>query len=251
MKKETINQRETSVTEWLESSFHLLALLVLSPILVTQGIVTRRSVPRLPEPPGARDGETGEGRPLRLLILGDSAAAGVGASHQDQALLGQVVRTLRANSRVTWSLQARNGNTTSTVLELLKSQPAQTYDVVVTSLGVNDVTSLVSAHKWRQQQAELRDILKQKYGAGLIIVSGLPPMHGFPALPQPLRWMLGTRATRFNRYLEADVAADDSTIFLDLRFTSDVSLMASDGFHPGPGVYAEWGQRVAAVIANA
>ena len=188
---------------------------------------------------------------MRLLILGDSAAAGVGAAHQDQALLGQVVNSLRADRRVTWRLQARNGNTTSSVLNLLESQPPQDFDVAVTSLGVNDVTSLVGAKTWRRQQAELRSILKQKFNAHLIIVSGLPPMHGFPALPQPLRWILGGRATRFNRYLEADVAADDNAIFLDVRFTSDTSLMASDGFHPGPGVYAEWGQRVAAVIANA
>ncbi len=187
---------------------------------------------------------------MRLLILGDSAAAGVGASHQDQALLGQVVSSLQANSRVRWSLQARNGNTTATVLDLLRSQPGQTYDVVVTSLGVNDVTSLVGAKKWRQQQAELRGILKQKFGASLIVVSGLPPLHGFPALPQPLRWMLGSRATRLNRYLKADVADDEKATFVDLRFTTDLSFMATDGFHPGPEMYAEWGKRVAAVISS-
>lgn len=251
MKENPIIQRAIVVPEWLESSLHLLAFLVLSPILIAQGFITRRSVPRLAEPPGAREGETGEGPPLRLLILGDSAAAGVGASHQDQALLGQVVGSLQGSSRVTWRLLAKNGNTTSTVLELLESQPPQNYDVVVTSLGVNDVTALVGARKWRRQQAELRSILKQKFNAHLIIVSGLPPLHGFPALPQPLRWILGSRATRFNRYLEADVAADENTTFLDVRFTSDTSLMASDGFHPGPGVYAQWGERVAAVIANA
>lgn len=224
--------------------------MTLSPILIAQGLVTRRRVPRLPEPPGARDGVTGDGPPLRLLILGDSAAAGVGAPHQDQALLGQVVLRLSDNFRVTWRLLARNGNTTSTVVELLNSQPAQSYDVAVTSLGVNDVTSLVGRNQWRRQQAELRTILKKKFGVGLVIVSGLPPLHGFPALPQPLRWCLGTRATQFNRRLETDVVADGTATFLDLRFTSDTSLMASDGFHPGPGIYAQWGQRVAALIAK-
>jgi len=165
-------------------------------------------------------------------------------------LLGQVVLRLSDNFRVTWRLQARNGNTTSTVLEMLNSQPAQSYDVAVTSLGVNDVTSLVGSDQWRRQQAELRTILKQKFGVGLVIVSGLPPLHGFPALPQPLRWCLGTRATQFNRCLETDVVADGTATFLDLRFTSDTSLMASDGFHPGPGIYAQWGQRVAALIAK-
>jgi lysophospholipase L1-like esterase len=73
-------------------------------------------------------------------------------------------------------------------------------------------------------------------------------MHGFPALPQPLRWHIGGRATQFNRDLENDVAADYGAHFVDLRFTTDLSLMASDGFHPGPGMYAEWGKRVAELI---
>lgn len=234
----------------LDSGFHLLTSLALSPILIAQGLVTRRRVPKLPEPPGSREGVTGDGSPLRLLILGDSAAAGVGAPHQDQALLGQIVLRLSDSFRVTWRLQARNGNTTSTVLDSLKRQPARNYDVAVTSLGVNDVTSLVGRDHWRRQQAELRKILKQKFGIRLVIVSGLPPLHGFPALPQPLRWSLGTRATQFDRYLEADVSTDEIATFLNLRFTSDTSLMASDGFHPGPGIYSEWAERVAALIAK-
>jgi hypothetical protein len=33
------------------------------------------------------------------------------------------------------------------------------------------------------------------------VLSGLPPMHRFPALPQPLRWYVGSRARDFNRVL--------------------------------------------------
>ena len=250
MNESAIERQKAMGNDGFESGFHLLASLALSPILIAQGLVTRRRVPKLPEPPGNREGVIGDGSPLRLLILGDSAAAGVGAPHQDQALLGQIVLRLADKFRVTWRLQARNGNTTATILELLKAQPAQSYDVAVTSLGVNDVTSLVGRNHWRRQQAELRTILKQKFGIGLVIVSGLPPLHGFPALPQPLRWCLGTRATQFDRYLEADVVADGIATFLDLRFTSDTSLMASDGFHPGPGIYSEWAGRVVALIAK-
>ena len=227
-----------------------LITLALSPLLLVQGIATRRSVPKLPEPPGPREGETGDGPPLRLLILGDSAAAGVGAIHQDQALLGQVITRLSGSFRVQWVLEAKNGNKTSTMLNWLEAQPPRQFDVAVTSLGVNDVTSMVGARKWRRQQAELRRLLKQKFGVRKLIISGLPPMHGFPALPQPLRWCLGARATQFNYDLESDAAAEDGVFFVDLRFTADTSLMATDGFHPGPEVYAEWGSRVAAVVSG-
>lgn len=221
---------------------------MLSPLLLLQGMATRRLTPKLAEPPGERDGTRGEGAPLRLLILGDSAAAGVGASHQDEALLGQVVSRLASEFKVTWRLRARTGNTTARTLQLLDAEPPQRFDVAITSLGVNDVTGLVSRNRWRRQQAELRAILKEKFGVDSLLISGLPPLHGFPALPQPLRWILGSRATQFNRDLEIDVDLDEVASFLDLRFTADTTLMASDGFHPGPRIYAEWGARVAALV---
>jgi lysophospholipase L1-like esterase len=188
---------------------------------------------------------------LRLLILGDSAAAGVGASHQDQALLGQVVSGLVDQYQVCWALRATTGNTTASILQWLDAQPAQRFDVVVTSLGVNDVTGMVGRSKWRRQQAELRETLKSKFEVKKLLVSGLPPLHGFPALPQPLRWVLGARATQFNNDLRQDIAADGTATFLDLRFTADTTLIASDGFHPGPGIYEEWGARAAAMISEA
>lgn len=224
------------------------ATVILSPLLVVQGLVTRRLVPKLDEPPGDRDGTEGTGPPLRLLILGDSAAAGVGANHQDQALLGQVVSRLVDQYQVSWALRAKTGNTTASILQWLDAQPAQPFDVAVTSLGVNDVTGMVGQSEWRRQQSELRETLKSKFEVKTLLVSGLPPLHGFPALPQPLRWVLGARATQFNDSLRQDIAADGAATFLDLRFTADTTLIASDGFHPGPGIYAEWGARVAAKI---
>jgi lysophospholipase L1-like esterase len=220
-------------------------------VLVIQGLATRRAVPRLPEPPGAREGTLGDGPPLRLLILGDSAAAGVGALHQDEALLGQVVSRLSGERRVSWHLWARTGNTTASALQWLEAQPAQKFDVAVTSLGVNDVTSFVARHRWREQQASLRAILKEKFAVRTLLISGLPPLHGFPAMPQPLRWVLGARATQLNHDLESDVCAEGDAKFIDLRFTADTTLMASDGFHPGPSIYTEWGKRVAALAREA
>jgi hypothetical protein len=41
-------------------------------------------------------------------------------------------------------------------------------------------------------------------------LSGLPPMHRFPALPQPLRWYIGSRARDFDRALAADPVSDSA-----------------------------------------
>ena len=99
--------------------------LALAPVLVIQGRWVRSRVPKLPEPPGDREGETGSGRRLRLLIVGDSAAAGVGAPHQDEALLGQTVARLAPRFRVAWNLQAESGATTKDALSRLEALTAE------------------------------------------------------------------------------------------------------------------------------
>lgn len=221
---------------------------LLGPLLYVEGKHVRRTVPKLPEPHGARQGTVGSGVPLKLLIVGDSSAAGVGTDHQDEALLGNIVNALSDDYTISWNLQATSGHKTADTLERLRLMPAEAFDVAVTSLGVNDAISLVSVRQWRERQARLRRVLREKFGVSMLIVSGLPPVHGFPALPQPLRWHVGRRATDFDRLLAADVAADADAHFVNLRFTEDVSGMSRDGFHPGPPIYAEWGRRVADII---
>lgn len=54
---------------WLKIS-----TLFLLPVIVAQGIVVKQRTPKLIEPIGERQGIVGLGRPLSLLILGDSAA---------------------------------------------------------------------------------------------------------------------------------------------------------------------------------
>ena len=222
---------------------YLLRTIALAPLIVPQGIWTNLRVPKMPEASGARRGSAGDGPRLRLLIVGDSAAAGVGVSRQDDALLGQVVSRLEGRFRVDFELQARTGFTTSDILRRLDDMASQRFDVVLTSLGVNDVLGLTSRATWLARQARLRRLLRDKFAARLMILSGLPPMHSFPALPQPLRWHLGSRATEFNDDLAAAVADEPDTRLINLRFEADAAMMAADGFHPGAPIYAEWAER--------
>lgn len=227
---------------------YLFRTILLAPVLLPQGLWVRARTPQLPEPDGKRSGQAGSGPPLSILIVGDSAAAGVGASHQDEALLGQLLRRLTPAHRVSFDLRATTGHRTADAIERVQAMAPAQFDVAVTSLGVNDVTSLVGRAEFRKGQAQLRDLLRSKFGVRRLLVSGLPPMHGFPALPQPLRSHLGSRATQFNNDLKTDVAQDAAARFIDVRFTENTSLMASDGFHPGSAVYSEWADRIAKLV---
>lgn len=226
-----------------------LATLLLFPILLAQGRAVRRSTPRLPEAAGPRQGSTGSGPTLRLLVLGDSAGAGVGVSHQDDALSGQVVAALSDAYRVEWSVFATTGDDTAMTLQRLEDFEQGPFDAVVTSLGVNDVTSGISSATWLARQARLREVLRESFGVRVFVLNGLPPMHAFPALPQPLRWYLGHRARRFDRDLRRAIESEDGVTMLDLHFSdSEDAAMAEDGFHPGAVVYREWGLGAASTV---
>ncbi|GKY87280.1 SGNH/GDSL hydrolase family protein [Sinisalibacter aestuarii] len=225
--------------------------LALAPLLVAQGVGVRRRALVLPEPSGPRSGELGDGPPLSLLILGDSSAAGVGAPTQGEALAGQLTARLASHHRVRWRLVARSGDTTANALARLQNIPAEPFDLAVIALGVNDVTHSVPLARWLARQAELRARLTERFAVRHIIQSGLPPMGAFPALPQPLRAVMGLTARRFDAALAGTLAdlPDAAHLRFNLPLTRD--LMAPDGFHPSPAGYALWAETLAPALRAA
>lgn len=224
---------------------HLAATAVLGPLLLLQGLHVRRVTPRLPEPPGPRSGLAGEGAPLRLLVVGDSAAAGVGAATQSEALTGRLVAELSARRALDWRLEARRGYTTADAHAHLAALPQERFDVVVLSLGVNDVTRGVGRTRWLARQAALAELLRARFAPRALLFTALPPMHLFPALPQPLRWYLGARARDFNAALAGWLPRQQGCHLVAPDFEPDPAHIASDGFHPGPTAYTAWAAQVA------
>ncbi|MFM6988276.1 MAG: SGNH/GDSL hydrolase family protein [Arenimonas sp.] len=228
-----------------------LAALLLSPVLLAQALHVRRHALRLPEADGVRTGHVGDGTPLSLLILGDSAAAGVGAGSQQQALAGQLAARLAAAHRLDWTLWAKSGRASRQVLALLEREEARPFDVALTSIGVNDITGGVRLSAWLVQQARIRAVLRTKFGVRRIVLTAVPPMQHFRALPQPLRWVLGERVRRFNQALRRSVSGEADVRMLPVVFPAGGDYLAEDGFHPNAAAYALWAQQAAALIAGA
>jgi lysophospholipase L1-like esterase len=227
--------------------------LVLAPLLAAQAVATRRRAPVLPEAEGPREGRVGRGAgALRLLIAGDSSAAGVGVAHQRDALAGHLTRALhQASARpVQWSLHARSGLTTQQVHALLRSTTLPTADVAVVVTGVNDVIDLVPPRRAVQHRAALADWLLGERGAAHVVFAPLPPVHRFPLLPQPLRKVMGDDARRHDAALAEWSAGRRGVSHLTIDFDISPDAMASDGFHPGEPVYRACGAAIAAHIAR-
>lgn len=235
-----------------------LIALPLLPFLIAQGKHTRRVTPRLPEATGPTSGTAGTGHkapPLSLLTLGESPVAGVGVTTHEEAITGQLAQalTIRFRRPVSWRACGKNGVTVREALEqVVPHIPRNPVDIALVAFGVNDTTAFRPVERWRADLQDVIEALDACCEPRLIILSGVPPVGHFPALPQPLRWVMGMKARAL------DVAACEvalqmpRTIYVPLALdTSDATMMASDGYHPSKEGCAAWAQLLADECASA
>ena len=230
---------------------HIFRLFALAPVLIIQALYVRKVTPRLPEPEGDRQGHIQEAYSLpelSILIVGDSSAAGVGVSAQFDALAGQLSQTLSKTYNLRWQLLAKTGATSEDGLRWIQQQSRAKLDVVISVFGVNDVTHLHSVSRWQAEQHALFEAIQLRFGQPHVIACGLPPVSRFPALPQPLRWHLGKRARQFDALLLKLTDIQPRQHYCALDFSVDEQAMASDGFHPGIGIYQTWAIKLAKMI---
>ena len=216
------------------------------PLLLLQAIWVRLRTIKLPEAQGQRTGVCGQGEPLTLLVLGDSAAAGVGTNLQEDALAGQLSALLAIKNQTHWHLVAKTGLTSTDIVNELQSLPAQKFDLVLVSVGVNDVSHFTHQQQWLNNIHTIVKLLKTKFGAEQVLLSSVPPMHLFTAIAQPLRWWLGLRAKKLNALMTVAVANIDkcSILTVDLPFRPE--YLAKDGVHPSKLAYKVWAEQAAA-----
>ncbi len=221
------------------------ALLAFLPVIAVQGLQVRRTTPRLPEA-AHRTGRYGDahGDALRVVLVGDSVAAGVGVEDHEHTMAGRLAALLQARTHrpVTWSVLARSGADASAVADLLGDGAGLAgADVVVVSVGVNDVKDLRSDDAWRTGLRRLLGLVTMAAPNAEAMLVGLPPVERFPALPRPLSVLLGARARRLDR-IGRDVAGEFSAV-ARLELTADeldgiAEPFAADGFHPSADLHA-------------
>jgi lysophospholipase L1-like esterase len=220
---------------------------VLAPLLVAQGRRVRATTPRLPEAAGPHTGEIPGAEPaIQLLVLGESTAAGVGAADHQQGLAGQVASALARESGrgVRWRVLGRNGATAgSTPGELLAPADGVAADVAIIALGVNDTLRLHAPARWTRDLRALIGAVRERCGALPIVLASVPPMRVFPALPQPLRAVLGLRAAVLDRAAARLAMEMDAVRHVPMPLPPGRAddFFCADRFHPSPHGYALWG----------
>lgn len=216
--------------------------------LLPQALYVRKTAPRFGPAGGQLEGSSGDGRQTRLLAVGDSIIAGVGATDLSKALVGQTAAAIAAslNCCVSWQALGVSGYNSTKILDrLVPALPDAAADYIIVSVGVNDITGLTTLRRWRQNLSLLLDKLREHSPSAVIAVAGMPPLHRFPLLPQPLRATFGMRGRLFDDVVMEVVNKLPNTVRVPLDIEPDRHQFAPDGYHPSEESYEEFGRHMA------
>jgi lysophospholipase L1-like esterase len=224
-------------------------MLPVAPVVVVQGRRLRRDTPRLADAAGPWSGTldgppSAEGTaPLRLLVLGDSTAAGVGVDSQHDALPGNLARSLSAHygRGVRWTAVGENGATARDLLErFMPAATADSYDVVFLTIGANDALGIRSRAAFGRDIRSLLSRIRAASPDAVILMSSLPAFFRFVLLPNPLRYNLYLHSQSLEAEARAIVAATAGAYMSPPPPPYTEGFFATDLFHPSATGYRDW-----------
>lgn len=225
-------------------------------LLAEAAVATRRAL-LAPETAPAQDGVVGEGTGpvLRVAMLGDSTASGVGVRRAADTVGRQLAaRLARAGHEVHIAAAAvarsRAGDLGPQVSRALLGRP----DVAVVLLGTDDAIAATRPHT---VSAHVYEATRRLRSAGVRVVVGTcPDLGAAPRWPQPLRALFGHRGRKIAA-LQADAAQRAGGVPVDLGartgpvFRADPGTFSEDGLHPGPDGYRLWAEALGGAVEQA
>jgi acyl-CoA thioesterase-1 len=177
------------------------------------------------------------GPKLTYVVLGDSTAAGEGG-HYESGIAVSTTRALAERYQVTMTNLSVSGAQIADVRQRQLPAAEKLHpDVVLLSVGANDVTHLTPIARMR---ADLRIIVARLTAANphvKIVITGSPDMGAPPRIPRLLRGIASYRTKQVNRMFEPE-AKKLGVAFAPIAretgpsFRHDHSLFAADRFHP-------------------
>lgn len=222
------------------------------PVYVWQGVRVRMRSIRMPPPRGhVRHAIDGTEPAVRLLVVGDSSAAGIGIETTDGLLsvrLAQIIAA-RTGRRVEWRAAGFNSATAGQLRDfVVPNLAAEDWTHIVLAVGTNDAKNFHTVGRFKKEFGGLVYALKAKWPEARIVWSPVVDMALIPALPRALGRLLEIRASLINRTgerlcLERGVVPASRLPILD-----PVAGFARDGFHASEAGYRAWAEHLEEIV---
>jgi lysophospholipase L1-like esterase len=201
--------------------------------------------------------------PLRLVLLGDSSALGVGVQRVSDTVGGQLAHLLSADDgpggstarevRLS-SVGVSGSRSTDLATQVARALLGEHPDVAVILIGANDATGL---RRPGEAAAYLGAAVRRLRDARVEVVVGTcPDLGAVRAMAQPLRQVVGWLGRRTAR-AQAAAVLDAGGAVVDLAaeagpvFRADEGTLCHDGYHPSADGYRVWAHALLPAVAAA
>jgi lysophospholipase L1-like esterase len=210
------------------------------------------------------------GRPLRLAVLGDSTAAGVGVDRPEDALPYLLARRLADGERCAVHVVSY-GWAGARVADLVRIQLPRaleplrrsdtrpflpTADVVALVIGSNDATHNTAPSRFRGDLRATLDAIRSAAPGARVVLAGIPGFRGALRGIEPLIF-LADQYARLLRPISRDEAGRAGAAYADLardlpdRLRGRTDVLSSDRFHPSVVGYTAWADVIYEALSGA
>ncbi|WP_373522893.1 SGNH/GDSL hydrolase family protein [Aquiflexum sp.] len=173
-----------------------------------------------------------------ILIIGESTAAGVGASTQDNTFAAQIY--YQSGHAFNIHNLGKNGLKAEKLKRLLahaKQEIPEKIEFAIILIGANDCFKFTPPARFSHQLKDFIQLLQNKKSVQRIIIPSIAPVQHFPSIPGIIRFFLGVHRSILTRELRSLGKSYPAMDFNNFKFELSSDLLASDGIHPSDKGY--------------
>jgi lysophospholipase L1-like esterase len=235
------------------------------PVAFVQGKSARRRSLRMPPAEGLHGGTIAAGDqrdevlggrggavPIRLLVIGDSTAQGVGVGVTADSLAAKTARELnRLTGRIVhWRMAGANSATSADLRDhVVPHVEPRDFTHVLLTVGTNDAKNYHTGRRFCRAFGGLIYAVRTRFPEARIVWSPPIDMRTMPLLQPLLGRVLNIRA-RHVTGIGAQICYERGVVAAPSLPIHDVAGFAADGFHPGPLGCRYWAEHVAPVLLD-
>ncbi len=215
------------VTDYMKFQAKLYPVL---PFLIYQAFQIKK---QKPSPPSISENLVLGNGNRKILILGESTAAGVGASSIESTMAGHFFNQLGNEFHLT--NLGKNGLRVSEVLAQFRESLNEVQgklEGVFLFLGANDCFRLTNPKEYRTELVVLIQFLKSKFSTEWIYLADIPPVQLFPAFPKLLKYYLNQQRSFLQKEMKLVSESHKDILFDPINLEINSDFFASDRIHP-------------------
>lgn len=207
-------------------------LIPIFPILYIIGKKIKNNIIKLPSRSEYLKIEAKESNP-KLLIIGESTAAGVGASSTETTFASQIFKHTGEKFAITNI--GKNGlkaNNLRRLYEKSESEIENSFSKAIILIGANDCFNLTPPWKFKRELETFILFLIKEKKVEKVTIPLIPPVHEFPLIPAIMRFFLGWHRNILTAELESLEKSVSQISFDNHKSKTSEVFYSEDGIHP-------------------